>query len=76
MALVNTHTDYMNFYGDRLNNEEYPVSFFIEFIEHVQKKYKDQYYQSLPGQLSAFWKKNIINKIDTTDCNYKTHEIH
>lgn len=62
MALVNTHPDYMNF-GDReCQREEYPVRYFIEFIEYVQNKYKEQYWQAMPREVAHFWVERMVKR--------------
>jgi len=58
MALINTHPDYMNFNAHKNGNEEYSVKFYIEFLEYIQKRYKDQYWHVLPRDMARFWKQN------------------
>ena len=62
MALLNTHPDYMNFQGKKNKLEEYPVDFYIEFLEYVLKKYNGQYWHVLPGDLARFWSQNMVGK--------------
>jgi hypothetical protein len=59
MALLNTHTDYMSFNGEELENETYPVEYYIEFLEYINGNYKDQYWQVLPKEITHFWKENL-----------------
>lgn len=56
MALLNTHPDYMNFDATRCSLEEYPVGFYIRFLEHIRSKYAGQYWHALPREVSLFWK--------------------
>jgi len=58
MALLNTHSDYMNFNHDMLGLEEYPVTYYTEFIEYIKNRYKDQYWHVLPKQMAHFWQQN------------------
>ena len=61
MALLNTHTDYMCFEGQEPENETYPVAYYTEFLEYIDRNYKDQYWHVLPQELVGFWKKNLID---------------
>ena len=60
MALLNSHPDYMNFNGIKPQLEEYPVEFFIEFIEYIKNSYKDQYWQALPKDVAQFWRETMV----------------
>ena len=62
MALLNTHPDYMNFGGTEIKREEYPVEFYIKFLEHVKEEYRDQYWHVSPKELAQFWRKNMVDK--------------
>ena len=62
MVLVNTHTDYMNFSGPPLLNEEYPVEYFVDLLKHLKEEYSGQYYHVLPNELTAFWKETMSEK--------------
>jgi hypothetical protein len=61
MALLNTHPDYMNFGEKRRSIEEYPVDYYVEFLEYVRFKYEQQYFHLLPRQVAKLWAEN---------CNY------
>jgi len=62
MALLNTHPDYMN-WGDRTEQkEEYPVRLYIEFIEYIKTRYKNEYWQALPREIAEFWMNLMVNK--------------
>lgn len=54
MVLLNSHPDYMNFDGGEPKGEEYPVSFYISFLQYIQTAYKNQYWLALPSQVHAF----------------------
>jgi hypothetical protein len=62
MALLNTHPDYMNFEGKRLNVEEYPAKYYRDLLEYVKHEYKGQYWHVLPKELAKFWKQNQMKK--------------
>ncbi len=55
MALLNTHTDYMSFEGEKTGSEAYPVEYYIEFLEYVKTTYTGDYYQALPSEIARFW---------------------
>ena len=38
MALLNTHTDYMNFNGGRNSFEEYSVELYLDFLKYIKQK--------------------------------------
>jgi len=48
MALLNTHTDYMNFEGGRNAVEEYSVDLYLDFIQYVKHKYAQSFWHALP----------------------------
>jgi hypothetical protein len=60
MALLNTHTDYMNFDGEKSGAESYPVAYYIEFLEYIKRNYKDQYWHVLPQEIAGLWKENLV----------------
>ncbi|MBI5591072.1 MAG: polysaccharide deacetylase family protein [Deltaproteobacteria bacterium] len=55
MALMNVHPDYLNFSGHK-NLEEYPVSYYQDFLEHMLQKYQNKYWHVLPKEMAYFWK--------------------
>lgn len=57
MALLVTHPDYMNFCGKR-GSEEYPASYYEEFLQHIASKYKGQFWHVLPMEIAKFWRQN------------------
>jgi hypothetical protein len=58
MALLNAHPDYMNFNKHKNGNEEYDIKLYIEFLEYIKSRYKDQYWHALPKDIARFWKQN------------------
>lgn len=52
MALLNTHSDYMNFKDHPLANEEYPAKFYESFLHYVIERYKGKYCNVLPGDIA------------------------
>jgi hypothetical protein len=52
MALLNTHSDYMNFNGHPLANEEYPADFYESFLHYVIGRYKGKYWNALPDDIA------------------------
>lgn len=55
MVLLNTHSDYMNFNGGPCKADEYPASYYIDFLEYIKTEYHDQYWSALPSQITEFW---------------------
>jgi hypothetical protein len=60
MALLNTHPDYMSFTG-KAGLEEYPASYYEQFLVYLMDKYPGQYWHALARDLAGFWsvKKNL-----------------
>lgn len=57
MALLITHPDYMSHNGD-CTIEEYPVTFYKEFLHYVKDKYSGLHWHPLPRELARFWREN------------------
>ena len=55
MVLLNTHPDYMNFNGQDLTLEEYPATYYEEFLVYIKNNYTDLYWHTLPKELAKFW---------------------
>ena len=55
MALVITHPDYIDFSGNELNHEKYPVHLYEQFLNLIKTKYEGQYWNALPKEMSHFW---------------------
>jgi len=61
MVLLNTHPDYMSFNGKKAAVEEYPASYYTDFLSYVTLKYSGKYWHVLPKDLTRFWiKKNSL----------------
>lgn len=59
MVLLNSHPDYMKFGAGRCSLEEYPVSYYTDFLEHVKTKYEGQYWHVLPRDMARFWRRAV-----------------
>jgi hypothetical protein len=59
MALVITHPDYMNIKGNKSSIDEYPVSYYLDFLHYIKNKYADQYWHALPKEVAQFWTKQM-----------------
>ena len=62
MVLLNTHPDYMNFTNQSCGPEEYPATYYKEFLEHVRDNYKGQYWHALPRDIAKFWREEMVKK--------------
>jgi len=60
IVFLRTHPDYINFENKTITNCEYPIKFYIEILNYITTKYKDQYWHVLPKDLASFWKKNYL----------------
>jgi hypothetical protein len=54
MALLITHPDYMKFNGKRNKIDQYPASYYEEFLTYVKQKYEGQYWHALPRDVTSF----------------------
>jgi hypothetical protein len=61
MALVNTHSDYMGMSDNKLSLEEYPIDYYIEFLEHIKSTYRGKFWHGLPRELVSFLAKGSSN---------------
>jgi peptidoglycan/xylan/chitin deacetylase (PgdA/CDA1 family) len=59
MALLNSHPDYMGFDPKQLAREEYPVSFYTQWLDYVLTQYAGQYWNALPRDVAHFFKTNV-----------------
>lgn len=59
MALVNVHPDYIDFENSGKNFEEFNLNIYTRFLEYVKTKYEGKYWNPLPTEVAAFWKKLI-----------------
>lgn len=55
MALINVHPDYLRFEGESQSRKTYPVGFYRQFLDHVQRRYAGAYWQPLPRELAAWF---------------------
>jgi hypothetical protein len=55
MALLNNHSDYMNFDRKRMGMEEYPAAYYEELLDYVKSRYQGQYWHVLPKDLARYW---------------------
>jgi hypothetical protein len=62
MVLLNTHSDYMQFDGQGGGPETYPSSLYVDLLSHIATEYKDQYWNALPAEVSAFWRAFSVGK--------------
>ena len=53
MALLNTHSDYMNFGDCPLEAEEYPVQFYESFLNYIDHQYRGSFYHALPREIAS-----------------------
>ena len=63
MALLNTHSDYMNFKDTQPLNEEYPVEYYVEFLEYVKSEYAGQFWHANPFEIASYWKRHMVDNI-------------
>lgn len=61
MALINTHPDYMNFDGNDLVLEEYPAQYYEEFLQHIKKRHRGEFYHALPKDIFRLWSSNVVH---------------
>ncbi len=61
MVLLNTHPDYMYFGNGNKFADEYPVEYYIDFLDYMKKEYKDQYWHVLPREMASFWRDKWSN---------------
>jgi glycosyltransferase involved in cell wall biosynthesis/peptidoglycan/xylan/chitin deacetylase (PgdA/CDA1 family) len=54
MALLNTHPDYMCF-GAKQERDEFPVSYYEEFLQYVRDKYEGAYWAAQPRDVTRYY---------------------
>ena len=69
MALLNSHSDYMNFNSEKSGNEEYPVQYYSDFLEYVGTAYEDKFCNLLPQHVWSFW----IRRMQTGHARFSTN---
>lgn len=60
MAFFITHPDYMAFGGGDRSIDQYPVTYYTDFLKYIQTEYKGRYWHPLPQELAEFWKARTI----------------
>lgn len=55
MALINVHPDYINFENKR-HTEEFPVSYYSDFLKYVKESYRERYWNALPIEVAQYIK--------------------
>ncbi len=56
MALINVHPDYINFEGKNFKYYEYPVDYYLNFLNYVINSYYGQYINLLPVEVASLFK--------------------
>jgi len=54
MALLNTHPDYMSDKSTIGEAEEYPVDYYVEFLEYIESKYEGHYWHVRPKDMANY----------------------
>ncbi|GAB4294766.1 MAG: hypothetical protein Kow0098_16530 [Ignavibacteriaceae bacterium] len=54
MALLNVHPDYISFSKKEKNYEKFDIQQYIDFLNYVKSKYKNQYWNPLPKELAEY----------------------
>ena len=60
MALLNTHPDYMSVNGKRPIGEEYPLEYYIEFLEFIQSEYGNSCWHALPREIAKYYRTEYV----------------
>jgi hypothetical protein len=55
MALLNVHPDYLLVDGTDCHTDQYPHTYYREFLEHVCKAYSGQFWQPLPREVANYY---------------------
>lgn len=58
MALLTVHPDYMNFDG-RQRHDEYPASFYKEFLEYASSKYQGQFWHTTAKEVAQWYRETV-----------------
>jgi len=56
MVLLITHPDYMNFGKSKIRFDEYPVKYYIDLLDYIRTRYKDQYWNAVPMAIAGYLK--------------------
>jgi peptidoglycan/xylan/chitin deacetylase (PgdA/CDA1 family) len=60
MALLNTHPDYMAFNGKKPRYDEYDIGQYVTFLDVLQTKYRDSFWNPLPADMAKYVKKEVM----------------
>jgi hypothetical protein len=63
MALLITHPDYMNLAGTKCSLEEYPVRYYLEFLEYIRSRHAGEYWNALSKEMARFWKEKMVSNV-------------
>ena len=74
MALLNTHPDYMSVDGKRPKGEEYPLEYYVEFLEFVQNEYGNACWHALPRDVAHYYKTEYIEGNSSRSAETSSHE--
>jgi len=55
MALLNTHPDYMCLDSAEKRQDEFPVSFYEEFLSYARERYAGTFWSALPREVSRYY---------------------
>ncbi len=66
MALLNSHPDYMNFGAGRNGREEYPASFYGEFLQYVKSRYANECWNDLPLAIARYYSRSLPKGVGST----------
>lgn len=72
MALILTHPDYMSFNGSG-SKINYPVDYYIKFLEYVKSTYSGLYWHKLPCEIAYFYKNFILSHNNLQPATYESH---
>ncbi len=57
MALLNVHPDYIDFESTGKHYEEFDINIYLDFLKYVKSQYDGNYWNALPSEVAAFWKR-------------------
>lgn len=59
MALLKTDPDYMYFEEGKKARDEFPVSYYEDFLRYAQEKYQDRVWCALPREVARFYRATV-----------------
>ena len=65
MALLNTHSGYMNFNGGNNTLEEYSIELYLDFLKYVKQKYELSFWNAPAIEIARFMR-NVTNGINSS----------